>query len=349
MKAVSASEFFSLSSQFPVIDVRTPAEFEHGHIPGAINIPLFTNEDRVVIGTLYKQEGKQIAMLKGMELAGPRFAEYIRKAEEALKENKYPSGLDKTLLVHCWRGGMRSAGMAWLFEWYGFKVITLQKGYKAFRAMVLETFAKPHKLTILAGRTGSGKTLILHELGKLQENILDLEKIACHKGSAFGTLGENTAPTQEMFENECAGSLLKIQNDKPIWVEDESQNIGKRIIPNSFWTQMRHAPVFYVDLPLEKRVEYLTKEYGKFSEDDLIASIEKIRKRLGNQHAKAGIEAIKAGDLKRACEISLVYYDKSYDHGVAKRNASTIKKENFADLIPESIAKTILEGSKNRK
>ena len=138
MQSVSASDFFSLSSRFPVIDVRTPAEFEHGHIPGAINIPLFTNEDRVVIGTLYKQQGKKEAMLKGMEIAGPRFAEYIHKAQKV--------AVDHTLLVHCWRGGMRSAGMAWLFEWYGFKVYTLQKGYKAFRKMVLETFDKPVKL-----------------------------------------------------------------------------------------------------------------------------------------------------------------------------------------------------------
>jgi len=341
MLSVSASEFFLLSSKFPVIDVRTPAEFEHGHVPGAVNIPLFTNDDRVMIGTLYKQEGKQQAMLKGMELAGPRFAEYIRKAEKV--------AIEGTLLVHCWRGGMRSAGMAWLFEWYGFKVYTLQKGYKAFRTMVLETFDKPHKITILAGRTGSGKTPILNELGKLGENILDLEKIACHKGSAFGTLGENAQPTQEMFENECAVRLLQLQKDKPIWVEDESQNIGKRIIPNSFWAQMRQAHVFYVDLPLEKRVEYLTKEYGKYKEEELIVSIEKIRKRLGNQHAKAAIEAIRSGDLKKACEVSLVYYDKSYDHGVAKRDKSTINKEIFAELEPEKIASAILRIAVNKK
>ncbi len=341
MQSVSASEFFSLSSKHPVIDVRTPAEFEHGHIPGAINIPLFTNEERVIIGTLYTQHGKKPAMLKGMELAGSRFAEYLHKAEEI--------SADGTLLVHCWRGGMRSAGMAWLFDWYGFKVYTLQKGYKGFRTMVLETFAIPFNLNILAGRTGSGKTLILHELEKQYENILDLEKIACHKGSAFGTLGENAQPTQEMFENECAVRLLQLTSEKPIWVEDESQNIGKRIIPNSLWAQMRAAKVFYVDLPFEKRVEYLTNEYGKFSKEDLIASIEKIRKRLGFQNAKAAIEAINAGELKKACEMSLAYYDKSYNHGVAKRNPSTINKINVDELVPEQIAKEIIVAIVNKK
>lgn len=344
MQSVSATEFFSLSQTYPVIDVRTPAEFEHGHIPGAINIPLFTNEDRIEIGILYKQQGKQPAMLKGIELAGPRFADYVRKAEDALKV----TGVDGTLLVHCWRGGMRSAGMAWLFEWYGFKVYTLQKGYKAFRTMVLETFEKPYKLNILGGRTGSGKTLILHELGKLNENILDLEQLACHKGSAFGTLGENPAPTQEMFENESAVRLLGLQNDNPIWVEDESQNIGKRIIPNFFWAQMRAADIYYVDLPFEKRVDYLINEYGKFNKEELIISIEKIRKRLGNQHAKAAIEAINTGDLKKACEISLVYYDKSYTHGVAKRIPSTIRKLHCDELVPAKIAKEIVTAA-NRK
>ncbi len=333
MQAVSASEFLSLSRSYPVIDVRTPAEFQQGHIPGSINIPLFTNEDRVIIGTLYKLQGKEAAMLKGMELAAPRFVKYIRKAGEV--------AIDGTLLLHCWRGGMRSAGMAWLFEWYGYKVYTLQKGYKAFRNMVLETFERQFKLKVLAGKTGSGKSLVLKELEKMGELVLDLEKIVHHKGSAFGVLGEQPQPTQEMFENECAVSLLGMPPGRPVWVEDESQNIGKRIIPNSFFAQMRTADVFYIDVPFENRVNYLCGEYGKYSELELIECVEKIRKRLGNQHAKAAIEAIREGDVKKACEISLVYYDKSYNHGVAKRTPSSIRKLEFNEIAPEKIADTI--------
>jgi len=333
MKAISAEEFLKLSSQHPVIDVRTPAEFEHGHIPGAVNIPLFTNEERAIIGTMYKQEGKKPAMLKGMELVSPKFSEFIRRAETISNTG--------TLLVHCWRGGMRSGGMAWLFEWYGFKVFTLQNGYKAFRRMALDTFAKSHTFKILAGRTGSGKTLVLKEIEKLGKTIIDLEELAHHKGSAFGTLGEEPQPTQEMFENELAVALMKIPSTESIWLEDESQNIGKRIIPNDLWVQMRKANVYYVDLPLEKRVDYLVEAYGKYSATELIESIEKIRKRVGFQNAKAAIEAINTGDLKLACEISLVYYDKSYDHGVAKRNATTIHKKQFEELDPAEIAKEI--------
>ncbi|HTB05662.1 MAG TPA: tRNA 2-selenouridine(34) synthase MnmH [Bacteroidia bacterium] len=335
MQSVSAEEFFKLSAQYPVVDVRTPAEFERGHIPGAMNIPLFTNEERAIIGTLYVQEGKQPAMLKGLELVGPKFADFIKSAEQI--------AVDKTLLVHCWRGGMRSGGMAWLFEWYGFKVYTLQKGYKAFRHLVLETFTKPRKIKVLAGRTGSGKTLILHELEKQGATIIDLEGLANHKGSAFGSLGEAPQPTQEMLENEIGVRLLNIPLQENIWVEDESNNIGKRLIPNNFFLQMRAANVYYVDLPLEKRVEYLVKGYGKYTAQELSESIEKIKKRLGPQHAKAAIEAIQLGNLEKACEISLVYYDKSYDHGVAKRQASTIHKTSFPELDPEEIAKALIK------
>src|ERR1700722_20218290 len=222
MKSVLVQEFLELSKQHPVIDVRTPADCEHGHIPGAVNIPLFSNEERAIIGTIYKQEGKKPAMLKGMELVSPRFSEFVRTAETISNTG--------TLLVHCWRGGMRSGGMAWLFEWYGFKVYTLQSGYKAFRKMVLDTFIEPRSIKILAGRTGSGKTLILKEIEKLGKTIIDLEELAHHKGSAFGTLGEEPQPTQEMFENELAVSLWNIPASETIWLEDERQNNGGCLI-----------------------------------------------------------------------------------------------------------------------
>jgi tRNA 2-selenouridine synthase len=341
MKSIEAKDFFELSAQYPIIDVRTPAEFEHGHIPGAANIPLFSNEERAEIGILYKQQGREPAMLRGMEIVKPKFTEFVKAAETVIARNEAISSKD-TFLVHCWRGGMRSTGMAWLFEWNGWKVYTLKGGYKSFRKMALDTFAMPRNINILGGRTGSGKTLILNELGKLGQPILDLETIACHKGSAFGALGEKPQPTQEMFENELATALLKIPRSETLWVEDESQNVGKRIIPNAFFEQMRSAKVYYADIPLEKRIEYLTEEYGKYTKEELIASIEKIWKRLGPQHAKAAIEALKGGDIKKCCELCLVYYDKSYAHGIAKRQASTIIKKSFAELKPEEIARGIV-------
>lgn len=341
MQALPANEFIKLISTYPVIDVRTPAEFYKGHIPVAVNIPLFSNDERKIIGTLYKKEGKKTSMLKGMELVSTKFTDFIRSAEKLSPEG--------TLLVNCWRGGMRSAGMAWLFEWYGFKVYTLIDGYKAFRRMVVDTFAKPFNINILGGRTGSGKTLILNELGKFGQTIINLEKIANHKGSAFGILGESQQPTQEMFENILAIELLSIPESAILWLEDESQNIGKRIIPNPLYKQMREAKVYLVEIPFEVRVEYLVKTYGRYRNEELIASIEKIKKRLGPQHAKAAIEAIQSGDFKAACEICLKYYDKSYDHGMAKREHKKVIKKSFADIDIIGIAKDILQDSLNCK
>ena len=334
MKALEIKEFFELSAQHPVIDVRTPAEFDHGHIPGAINIPLFNNEERAEIGTLYKQQGRKPAMLRGMELITPKFPDFLKAAQQASATG--------TLLVHCWRGGMRSGGMAWLFNWYGFNVFTLKGGYKSFRHMVLDTFAKPYQIKVLGGRTGSGKTLILHELAKQGQTILDLEGLAHHKGSAFGSLGEEPQPTQEMFENIVAVNLLKIPSASTIWVEDESHNIGKRVVPIRFFEQMRKAKVYYVDIPIEERVNYLVEAYGKYNKEELKESIDRITKRLGPQHAKAAKEAIETGDMKTACEISLVYYDKSYTHGLNKREPSTIISKSFSKLEPAAIAKALI-------
>lgn len=335
MKALDAKEFFELSVLHPVIDVRTPTEYEHGHIPGAHNIPLFTNEERAEIGTLYKQQGRKPAVMRGLDLIGPKLMDFIQAAEKI--------SVSGTLLVHCWRGGMRSGSMAWLFNWYGFNVFTLKGGYKSFRHLVLDAFAQPYHLKILGGRTGSGKTLILEELAKLGQTILDLEGLAHHKGSAFGALGEEPQPTQETFENETAVRLMRFPPGATIWVEDESHNIGKRVIPVPFFEQMRAAKVYYVDLPVEARVEYLVKAYGQYNAEELSASIDKIWKRLGPQHAKAAKEAIATGDLKKACEISLIYYDKSYDHGVAKRPASNIIKKSFEKLEPATIARGLLD------
>ncbi|NNM93923.1 MAG: tRNA 2-selenouridine(34) synthase MnmH, partial [Bacteroidia bacterium] len=248
-----------------------------------------------------------------------------------------------TILVHCWRGGMRSAGMAQLLGWWGYKVITLKGGYKSFRRMALGSFLQKRTIRVLGGSTGSGKTAILEELGKKGATVLDLERLANHKGSAFGSLGEQAQPTQEMFENETAVRLLKVPPDQMLWVEDESQNIGKRIIPNAFFEQMRTAEVCYVQIPAELRIEYLTREYGKFSKEELIRSIEKIWKRVGPQHAKAAITAIRNGDIKKACEICLVYYDKSYAHGMAKRQAASVLKKPFMHMNPEAIARELLQ------
>ncbi|MEO8760794.1 MAG: tRNA 2-selenouridine(34) synthase MnmH [Bacteroidia bacterium] len=328
-------EFITLAQQGNVVvDVRTPSEFEQGHIPNAINIPLFTNEERIVVGTLYKQQGKQPAILKGLEFVGPKMADIIVKVKALVKNN--------TVLVHCWRGGMRSGSVAWLLETYGFKVYTLKGGYKSFRNFALSTFKREYNLQILGGKTGSAKTEILQQLILLNQQVIDLEKLASHKGSAFGSLGENKQPTQEQFENTLAINLQMLDATTPIWLEDESRLIGNKVIPEGLWNQMRAAKTICIDVSFSERVTYLTKEYGKFSIEQLRDSIGKITKRLGHLQTKNALLALDTNDLETTCQICLGYYDKSYNHGVEQREPNTVTHLSFEKLDTTHIAKELI-------
>ena len=332
-------DFLKLSETHPILDVRTPAEFEQGHIPGAINLPLFTNEERKIIGTLYKMEGKQPAILKGLEIAGPKLHTFISDANKINNTGIF--------LFHCWRGGMRSASMAWLFETYGYKCITLKGGYKNYRNHVLQSFNKAYNLIILGGKTGSGKTLILHELLKQGEQTVDLEEIAHHKGSSFGAFGEEKQLSQEQFENELWFKFNKIDAEKVCWLEDESRRIGVNILPEGLWEQMRTANVIYISLALEVRINYLVMEYGKFSQEELIAATTRIGKRLGGLQLKRAIDAIKVNDLRTACEITLDYYDKTYNYGMSLREKEKIVSLSFDKLNILEIVNKIKEWKKS--
>jgi len=335
--AVSIDEFLKLAEQHPVLDVRTPAEFESGHIPGAHNLPLFDNEERVVIGTLYKREGKQPAILRGLEFVGPKMKELVKAAGKISK--------DGIFLMHCWRGGMRSGSVAWLLEMYGYKVYTLRGGYKSWRRFALAKFNEKRKIIMLGGRTGAGKTLILHALKEKGEQVLDLEKIAHHKGSSFGGLGEQKQPSQEQFENEIAAALLHLDIDKPTWLEDESRTVGSKVIPVGLWLQMRSAKVIYVDIPFEERAKYLTASYGQHDREELKAAISRISKKLGGLQTQEALKAIDNGELQKACEITLEYYDKAYDHGLGQREGSTIERAVFDRLDMDGIAEALIQGS----
>ncbi len=308
---IDINEFIRLSEQHPVVDVRTPAEFEQGHIPSAINLPIFSNEERAIVGTIYKKEGREPAILKGLEIVGPKLHEYVK---EGIKINK-----TEIFLVHCWRGGMRSSSMAWFLETYGFKCYTLKGGYKQYRNLVLASFDKQKEVVVLGGKTGTGKTLILHELKKQGEQIIDLEGLAHHKGSSFGSLGEAPQPTQEQFENDLYSQFSKVDPLKRCWIENESRKIGKVVLPLGLWEQMAAATVASIGLPDELRLEYLLKEYGSFSKEELIDAVLRIEKRLGGQHVKRAIEALEQGDIKTAFEVCLVYYDKTYRFGEENR------------------------------
>ena len=317
-----------------IIDVRSPAEFEQGHIPGAVNIPLFSNEERAIVGTIYKQIGRQQAVVKGLEIVGPNLANIVKKAQTVANNN--------TIYVYCWRGGMRSGFVAMLLKMYGLNVYVLKGGYKAFRNYALQSFNTPQPVLILGGKTGSGKTLILKKLKQNQQQVIDLEGLAHHKGSAFGALGEAPQPTQEQFENELALQLLNINPALPLWLEDESRLIGKKVIPNDLWEQMLVAKVVYINLPFAERLNYIVKGYGIFPKEQLEVSILKISKRLGLEQTKNAIIALNNNDVKTALEYCLHYYDKTYNHGLLQRQKTSVTELFFDTLNTELITQELI-------
>lgn len=316
IRNLAIENFIQLDAAIPVADVRTPAEFEQGHIVGAHNIPLFTNEERVRVGTTYKQQGREEAILLGFDLTGSKWSGFIKQALEIAP--------DKKIAIHCWRGGMRSGAMAWALNLYGFDVYLLEGGYKKYRRWVLDSFDQPYNLLILGGMTGSGKTQILHELAKAGEQVIDLEDLAQHQGSSYGTMNKLVQPTQEQFENDLATQLCHINKDRHIWLEDESITIGKRFIPKGLWEQMRAAQMINVKVPSENRVEFLAKEYGTLDKAFLIECTERIWKRLGPEQTKNAVLAIEEGRMADFIRIVLVYYDKTYRTGLSKRVTENI-------------------------
>lgn len=291
----------------PLLDVRTPAEYQNGHIPGALNLPLFSDAERADIGTIYKKQNPHQALLKGLEYVGPKMRALVESAKHLA-----PSG---QVVVHCWRGGQRSNSLAWLLSTAGMEVQVIQGGYKAYRQYLHQQLeALPLQLLVVGGSTGSGKTAILYALQQLGEQIIDLELLARHKGSAFGALGEPGQPTVEQFENDLHEAFLQLDTSKRIWLENESKAIGRVYIPDALWQKIMAAPIFDLKIPLEIRVKRLLDDYACFPIDDLKASFFKIEKRLGGQHLKAALEALDQGNLGDAAKIALQYYDKAYQH-----------------------------------
>ncbi|MFA5713707.1 MAG: tRNA 2-selenouridine(34) synthase MnmH [Bacteroidales bacterium] len=315
-KEIQVKEFLERSRSCPIVDVRSPGEYGKAHIPGAFNLALFTDEERAKVGITYKQKGREKAVIEGLEIVGPKLKEFAQVAL-SLKSKK--------LLLYCWRGGMRSSSMAWLLKQVGIEVELLSGGYKSYRNFVLSNFEEQYKLLLLGGYTGAGKSSLLKELELEGEQIIDLERLANHKGSAFGAIGEVEQHSNEMFENLLFKQLSALNPNRPIWVEDESRNIGRNFIPNSFWLQMRSAPIIIVESSFEERLGRLIEDYGYASKESLITSINKIEKRLGYDRCKEAVEACKTGELKYAAEICLTYYDKAYSMQLEKRFGSTLE------------------------
>ncbi len=340
IEKINIQQFIELAETRPVLDVRSPAEYNHAHFPSAFSLPLFSDEERKVVGTAYKQQSREKAIKIGLEYFGPKTVSMIETMEKIYEVQSTKcageTGLSadrtcKPVLMYCWRGGMRSAAVAWLLDLYGFKVFTLAGGYKTFRNWVLKQFEKEYPFKIIGGYTGSGKTKLLYELIKKNEIVLDLESLANHKGSAFGNLDGSPQPSQEMFENKLAVELRKkddkcfmkddrhkevlsgnCQQPPVIWMEDESQRIGDVNIPNALFSHIRTKPVFFLNIPFDERLDNIMYEYGKFEKEKILNAIMRIKKRLGGLEAKTAVNFLMDDELKNCFAVLLKYYDKWY-------------------------------------
>lgn len=284
----------------PLYDIRSPGEFLQGTLPGAINLPLFSDEERKRVGTVYKKQSPQAAFLLGLDYVGPKMREFVEKVEA------------KNPRLFCFRGGMRSQSMGWLFSQAGMKPLLLKGGYKVFREFVLSTLERTYSLHVLGGLTGSGKTSYLHALKKEGQQILDLEGLARHKGSAFGKMQGEIQPTNEQFENSIAALLWKMDPQKPLWIEDESRMIGSCKVPDTLYKQIQRSPLYLLHTPLEQRVELLVDEYGKHPQHQLKEAVICIKKRLGGARTELILDYIDTKQLKKAVSLLLEYYDRAY-------------------------------------
>jgi len=332
---VGAKDFFEFRKKLPVIDVRSPSEFLAGHIPQANNMPLFDDDERRIVGTIYKNSGREAAVLEGLDIAGKKLQDFVKQARRIAPQRK--------ILLHCWRGGMRSESIAWLLSTAGFDVYLLEGGYKAWRKFIRESWERNCRLIVLSGKTGTGKSEILRVIEQRGYQALDLEKHAHHKGSAFGAIGQLPQPTNEQFENNLADAWLSLDCSKPIWIEDESRFIGKVNVPEALYNHKQRSLTICVEMPVSLRVERLMTDYARYPKEMLLHSLENIGRRLGGDKSKIASMALENGNFATAIEIVLTYYDKTYSFDLEKKEGAEMLMLHTQTNNAQQIAETILK------
>jgi tRNA 2-selenouridine synthase len=325
-----------LASDIPLIDVRSPGEFIRGHIPGAVNIPLFSDAERAHVGLVFTRNSSEKAIEVGYRYVKPKLDDFILQAMLAAPDGE--------VAVHCWRGGMRSRAFAKHLDENGFsEVSVITGGYKAYRNYVLNFFDSPFILNIIGGYTGSGKTEIIRNLQEKGHQVVDLEGVAHHKGSSFGALGQMEQPSIEQFENNLFDSFKRMDISLPIWLEDESHNIGGVTIPMNLYRQMLAGKVFFMDIPGEVRTKYLVDEYAGYDPELLAQAIGRISKRLGGQNTKAALQYLDDRNFYELTMLILHYYDKSYLKGLRFHDPEHVYKIQSGSINPVENANSILK------
>lgn len=327
---ITPSEYLNRHRDQLLIDVRSPAEYAHGHIPGAVNLPLFSDEERAIVGTLYKKEGRAAAVQKGLTFVSPHLNEFIEKATSFIQQ--LPEKNSRMLTVYCARGGMRSRSLAMLFECAHFHVFQLVGGYKAYKAHLRAAAQEHTNIVLLGGKTGAGKTAILQELAQLGEQILDLEGEACHRGSTYGALGQKMQPSQEQFMVTVLTKLALFNHQKPVWIEHEGNRLGNLFVPQELWNNMLKAPIILINLPAAYRKKRLIEEYGSFNPTDLITCTALLEQRLGGEMTKKICAAIKEGEVEQAVTLLMDHYDRSYAYATERDRQYNVRKHIPVDL-----------------
>lgn len=319
------------------VDVRAPIEYNEDHIPGAINLPIFNDDERKEIGTLYKMAGKADAVKRGTEIGGRRIVDIINSLTEVK---------DREIIIYCARGGMRSGAVASLINSLGIKTFRIIDGYRSFRKLVMDELSameiKP-KMFILQGLTGAGKTEILKQL----PNAVDLEDMAGHRSSIFGGIGL-TQNSQKRFETLLWLRLKELENEPFVIFEGESKKVGNMHIPENIFRQMREAPPIYIETSIERRVDIIKKEYTGFNEDERILKIAgSLRSKLGTVKTDLLINYYNEGNLDEFIKILLLdYYDTLYRHTLDKFNyLAVINNKDTAEASQKvlEIVKTSLK------
>ena len=291
-----------------LLDVRTPSEYAQGHIPGAVNFPLFTDEERAEVGTTYVRKSRLEAIERGLDFVGPRLGEMARRIGQLAG----PPEEAAPITLYCARGGMRSSSVAWLLGLLGYRTHTLPGGFKTYKHRLEEYLSQGLRLIVLQGPTGAGKTDLLHLLEHKGCQVLDLEGLARHRGSAFGYLPGVTQPTGEMLRCLLIDALERLNLSQPIFTESESLKIGRVSLPETFFQILGASDYILVDTPREVRARRIAELYGSLDPAFLLESFAKIEKRIGSQNRQLAEQALGKGDLLTAIGIALDYYDKAY-------------------------------------
>ncbi len=336
----SVTEFRQLNG--PIIDLRTPKEFSQGHWPDSINIPLFDNDERAAVGKTYKEKGRKKAILLGLKFTGTKLlsiSETLDKVSKSSDDEFQPA--PPCLRLYCWRGGMRSSSVGWLADLLDLKPAILQGGYKTYRNWVLAKFNERLPIALIGGRTGTGKTDLLSALAQKGVSTIDLEGLANHRGSSFGGLGMPLQPTSEHYENLIAESLdnCKIDPTHKIWMEDESAHLGRCRIPHELFKQMRLASVIEIERSKKERIQQLVTIYSHQNKEELLEATTRINRRLGPQRTAKAMKAIEDEEWGDACLAMLDYYDRCYDHDLARSpHRNTVDMSGLtADMAAEKL------------